>query len=172
MKYVAFISSTANSSKGFTLIEMVLALSLFSLILLMGYQAIASTSQSSKRLSAVTEQQQELRATFRSLDNAFKSMAPLKGDRFNVEFNLSDADSPWLSGSKFIRFNINTEQELWAFLDEDPIGTLLSANMTGAEFTFHSKERVLSAWDSSKQPQAMELSWLLGEERLTWRFED
>jgi prepilin-type N-terminal cleavage/methylation domain-containing protein len=155
---------------GFTLIEMLLALSLFSLLLTMGYQTIAAESNNSARVTQALQQQASLRATYRSLTNAFKSMAPVTGNQFEITFDLSRADSPWLQGSKVIRFVINAEQEMWAYIDDDDKGTQLIQNIDRAEFAFVSNQTSLGQWQSPRRPNALELKWIEGGERQRWRF--
>ena len=161
-----------TNNSGFTLLEMVLAMGLFSLILVMGYKAITMTAKSRSRVSTAIDQQESLRATFRSLSHAFNSIAPLQGRRNQIEFDLSRADSSWLQGSKKIQFVVTTDEKLWAFLDDDEQGTLLMSSMVGAQFAFIDGDVRLSNWDSARRPTSIELSWLKGNELQRWRFGD
>lgn len=164
--------SRRTNNSGFTLLEMVLAISLFSLILVIGYQAITMTAKSRLRISTAIDQQESLRVTFRSLSHAFRSIAPLQGKLDRIEFDLSRANSTWLQGARKIQFIVNADGELWAFLDDDEQGSLLMSSMAGAEFTFIDGDVRLPTWDSARRPRAIELSWFKGNELQQWRFGD
>ncbi len=155
---------------GFTLIELVMALSIFSLILLIAYQALVQTAQSKLRVSESVNQQNELRSAYRVLGDAFEAGAKLTGHRYRVELDLTMADSRWLAGSKHIVFEIDEDQALWASLDNDQPSSLLLSALDQAEFRYLDGEQIHASWDSAQSPALIELSWFDDGEPQAWRF--
>lgn len=157
--------------RGFTLIEMVLALSIFSLIILMSYQVLATTAQAKLRVSQSSDEQTQLRAAYRTLGNAFAARAQLNGDKSKVELNLSRADSTWLDGTQFISFVILDGQALWAYVDNDEAqASLLLSGLEQAEFKYFVGEQSRAAWALKSPPVAVELSWIERGELRKWLF--
>jgi prepilin-type N-terminal cleavage/methylation domain-containing protein len=155
---------------GFTLIEMVLALSIFSLILLIAYQAMVSSSRAKLRVSNSVDQQSERRSAYRTLSNAIDSQANVNGDRYSIEFDLSSADSPWLEGADRLRLVITDDQSLWAYIDNQQPGSRLLGAMDQAEFSYFDDGVSELSWNKTVRPNAIELSWSEQGQLQRWRF--
>lgn len=164
------MNSSTSKIKGFTLIETVLTLSIFSLILLVAYQAMIISAEGRERVSKLAEQQNQLRTTYRSLSNAFDSQAQLKGSQSQIEFDLSTSDSTWLSGAKQLRFVIHDDVSLRAYLDNQQQYSVLMANLINPEFAYFNGESMQNSWNSLQRPIAIELTWFDGGTLQRWRF--
>jgi len=160
----------AKHANGFTLLEMVLALSIFSLILLMAYQAVVSSSQAKLRVSNAVDHQSEQRSAYRTLGNAVGSLADINGDRHFIEFDLSYADSPWLEDVGRLRLVIATDRSLWAYVDDQEPGTRLLGLGEQAEFSYIDDGIRQLSWSKSNRPSAIELSWSEQGQLQRWRF--
>ncbi|MFT6406812.1 MAG: prepilin-type N-terminal cleavage/methylation domain-containing protein [Arenicella sp.] len=158
-------------ASGFTLIEMVLALSIFSLILLMAYQAIVSSAEAQQRVSQSVDQQNELRSAYRTLSNAFDSQAQFFGDKHSIEFDLSSADSEWLEGVDWLRLVISNDQRLSAYIDSEAQASRLLSLVDQAEFSYIDGDLKHLRWDKIQRPNAVELSWREQGELHRWRFD-
>ena len=159
-----------KQANGFTLIEMVLALSIFSLILLMAYQALVSSSQAKLRVSNAVDQQSERRSAYRTLGNAIDSLATINGDRHFIEFDLSSADSPWLEGADRLRLEIAADHSLWAYIDDQQPGSRLLELGDQAEFSYLDDGLSQMRWSKAIRPNAIELSWSEQGQLQYWRF--
>ena len=160
-----------STSAGFTLIELVLAMSIFSLILLMAYQALTSSAQAKLRVSQSVEAQSDLRSAYRTLSNAFDSRAQIKGDTHSIELDLTTADSAWLEGAKRIQFVIGDDQALWAYIDRQSQASRLFSGLELAEFRYIDGDLSHRNWRNSQRPDAVELSWSEGGVLRRWRFD-
>jgi len=160
-----------DTVNGFTLIELVLAMSIFSLILLMAYQVLASSARAKLSVSDSVGKQAELRSAYRTLSNAFDSGAQIKGDRHNIELDLTTADSPWLEDAKRISFVLSVDHILSAVVDDQDYESILLDALEQAEFRFFDGELRHSNWSSIQRPSAIELSWNHGGELRRWRFD-
>jgi prepilin-type N-terminal cleavage/methylation domain-containing protein len=164
------VIASTKQVNGFTLIEMVLALSIFSLILLIAYQAVVSSSQAKLRVSNAVDLQSERRSAYRTLSNAIDSQASISGDRYAIEFDLSSADSPWLEGADRLRLVIADDQSLWAYIDGQQPGSRLLGSIHQAEFSYVNDGISLLNWNKASQPSAIELSWSEQGQLQRWRF--
>lgn len=162
--------ASTKQVNGFTLIEMVLALSIFSLILLIAYQAVVSSSQAKLRVSNAVELQSERRSAYRTLSNAIDSQALINGDRHSIEFDLSSADSPWLEGVDRLRLVIADDQSLWAYIDGQQPGSRLLSWIDQAEFSYFNDDISQPNWNKASRPSAIELSWSERGQLQRWRF--
>ncbi len=162
---------TAGKQRGFTLLEMVLALSIFSLILLVTYQVLVSSAQSKLRVSQEVNRQYQLRSAHHTLSNAFETKARIKGDRHRIEFDLSAGDSTWLDGARWLTLVIRDDQSLWASIDSDKDASRILDSASGAEFRYLKDEVSHSKWQAVRPPHAVEFSWFSGGEPRRWRFE-
>jgi type II secretory pathway component PulJ len=150
---------------------MLLALSIFSMIILMAYQVLQTTAQAKLQVSASSDQQGALRAAHRILDHAFDSRAQITGRKDSVELNLSNSDSRWLQGTQRLSFAIVDGHALWAYLDNDEAqATLLLSELDQAEFRYLEESLSYRNWDKKPLPLAVELSWVQGDEVRKWLF--
>jgi prepilin-type N-terminal cleavage/methylation domain-containing protein len=164
------VRAPTNHTNGFTLIEMVLALSIFSLILLIAYQSIVSSSQAKLRVSNAIDQQSERRSAYRTLSNAIDSQASISGDRYAIEFDLSSANSRWLEGADRLRLVIADDQSLWAYVDNQQPGSRLLGSLDQIEFSFVNDGLSQPNWNNASPPSALELSWSEQGQLQRWRF--
>lgn len=155
---------------GFTLIEMVLSLSVFSLILLIAYQTVVLSSQAKLRVSAAVDQQSDLRSAYRTLSNAFDSQANFIGDRHFIEFDLTTAESNWLEGAERLRLVISDDQRLLAYIDGQQSPSRLLGLIDQAEFGYLDDDLNHKEWNKAQAPNVIELSWRERGELLRWRF--
>ena len=160
----------AQKQSGFTLVETLLALTIFGFILLVAYQALESSVQAKVRVVSSVEQQNQLRLAHRTLTNVFDSGAELSGDNDSVEIDLSSGDSPWLEGVKRISLVISEDQTLWAGIDGGEVTKLLE--MPGvAEFGYLDGGIRQVIWQGQRRPTGVELRWLEGGELRRWQFQ-
>ncbi|MBL4672966.1 MAG: prepilin-type N-terminal cleavage/methylation domain-containing protein [Arenicella sp.] len=162
--------ASTKQVNGFTLIEMVLALSIFSLILLIAYQTVVSSSQARLRVSNAIDQQSERRSAYRTLSNAVDSQASVSGDRYSIEFDLSTADSPWLEGADRLRLVIADDHSLWAYVDGQQPGSRLLREIDQAEFSYFNDGISQLNWNKASRPSAIELNWSEQGQLQRWRF--
>ena len=159
-----------QKQSGFTLVETLLALTIFGFILLVAYQALESSVQAKLRVTSSVERQHQLRLAHRTLTNVFDSGAELSGDNDSVEIDLSSGDSPWLEGAKRISLVISEDQTLWASIDGGDATKLLE--MSGvAEFGYLEGEIRHVVWQGQRRPSGVELRWLEGGELRGWQFQ-
>jgi prepilin-type N-terminal cleavage/methylation domain-containing protein len=163
------MTSTKNLN-GFTLIEMVLSLSIFSLILLIAYQTVVSSSQAKLRVAKSVEQQSELRSAYRTLTNAFDSQASFIGDKHFIEFDLTTAQSPWLEEAESLRLVLTEDQRLLAYVDGRQSPSPLLSFINQAEFSYLDDDLIQLRWNRSQPPKAIQLSWNKQGELQRWRF--
>ena len=159
-----------HKQNGFTLVETLLAVTIFALILLVAYQTLESSVQAKLRVANSVERQNQLRLTHRTLTNVFDSGAELSGDSGAVEIDLSSGDSPWLEGAKRISLVISEDQTLWATIDSDQASKLLELSGV-AEFAYLEGEIRHVFWQGQRRPTGVELSWLEGGELRHWLFQ-
>lgn len=157
------------SQRGFTLIEMLLALSVFSLIMLVAYQALGASAKAKLRVSQSIDQQSQLRSAHRTLSNALDSRAAINGGRFRLELDMSVADSPWLAGANSVRFEIDKDGSLTAYIDNNQ-ASLLIETLDQPQFRYFTNDATRSSWAQSDRPSAVEFSWVEHGEVRRWRF--
>ena len=157
------------SSNGFTLIEVLLAISLFSLLMLIGYQGIISTATGRANVIEKTERQANLRDAHSSLSNSLAAMTPIQGNSTRLNIDLSQAKSPWLMDADSLSFYISQTGELQTELDGASNGALLSG-LGDAQFSYYSGGDKFSAWERKQRPELIELSWREGDQIKRWRF--
>ncbi len=156
---------------GFTLIETVLAMSIFSLILLIAYQTLVTGAQAKQRVSESASLQTQQRSAYRTLANAFDAGARVIGAQHTIEIDLTTGDSIWLEEAKNIEFALTPDGELWAYVDVDQQASLLLSQLDQAKFSYFAAGERHSQWNSKLSPSAVDLSWVEGGELRRWRFE-
>ena len=161
---------TENSMIGFTLIEVLVSLSLFSLIIAISYQSIISTATGRSLLLAKVDRQYALRASHLTLKNAFISGSMVRGDRQQIEFDLAAANTSWLLGSRKLVLTISKQGQLLANVDDAKTNSVLMNNLDQAKFSYHSKGVGQTEWPGKTSPDWAELSWVENGEQQEWRF--
>ena len=156
---------------GFTLIEMLLALSIFSLMLLFTYQTIVSSADAKRRVSESVGQQSELRSAYRTLSNAFASKAIFIGDKSSIDFDLSSADSAWLEGADRLSLVFSKDQSLLAFVDDEAQASRLLSSINQAQFGYIHGGLRYRQWDKTQRPDLVVLSWNEQGELQRWQFD-
>ncbi|NND00611.1 MAG: prepilin-type N-terminal cleavage/methylation domain-containing protein [Gammaproteobacteria bacterium] len=155
---------------GFTLIETLLALLLFTLILTMGYQSIVSASQARKLVVENVDRQHALRITHRTLGQAISSNGLLSGDLTHLEINLRGATSGWLPDNRSITLSINSQGQLLARLDEQQYSEILLDGLYQAQFNYLEDQISHASWNKKIQPHLVELSWFEKGAHNNWKF--
>lgn len=154
----------------FTLIELLLALSLFGLILLLAYQTLVSSALVKQRVSESIEQQSKLRAAYRTLTNALSSKGRITGDHQSIKLDLDLSDSSWLEGVSTIDFVIDEGQSLLAYLDAGGQASELAYFSDQAEFSYVRDGIVYRVWKSEQSPDSVVLSWVENSVVHRWQF--
>lgn len=150
-------------SKGFTLVELVVVLALFSMVLLFCYQAFSASVAVQNRVSAAIIAQTQLRTTYGALRSALESGGSITGDARQLTVNLSDASSRWLldQGVKRVRFSLTDSGQLWQQLDGRLPSELLLEQARGVQFSYlTAKGERVSEWQALSNPQAVVLTGL------------
>jgi len=174
--------SNSNSSRGFTLIEILLALLISSLVLVSIYGVFSSVSRARDRLEAEGLVYHQARIFFDRLSGELSSMrlSPLgQGDVFHsgknrdgevfFEFN-TESVSPWLQqygGLSRVRYEIHqgegsaelfrSEQSLLADLSaSEPL--LFIAGLKTFQLRYFSQGEWQDSWSGKNQPQLLEVT--------------
>jgi prepilin-type N-terminal cleavage/methylation domain-containing protein len=152
--------SETVKNKGFTVLELVVGLALFSLVLSMCYAALLDASKVYQRVSESAVQQQQQRTTYRTLRDALRSGAQVSGDRESLSLDLSSATSLWALTSSNVRFQIVDGKELWEFHNTNVDGQRLLQKFHGLRFSFGNSEgEMQSHWHRQEPPSRVGLSW-------------
>ena len=159
-----------SSMIGFTLIEVLVSLTLFSLIIAIAYQSIISTATGRSLLVEKVDRQYALRAAHLTLKNAFSSGSLVWGDRQQIEFDLATSDTPWLLGTQKLMLTINKQGQLLAKLDNAADNSVLMNKLDQAAFMYHSNGVDQREWALNTLPDWAELSWTENGEQRRWRF--
>ena len=159
-----------GTTAGFTLIEILLVLSMFCLILAMGYQSVVYTAQARTRVVDQVDQQQSLRGAHRTLNNVFSTNAPMSGTERSLRIELDQSDSRWLAGNSRLTLNLNSQGQLVAEVDNPVHRTILLTGLERASFRYFENNIGHSSWSNSTQPQLVSLQWSDSGRPINWKF--
>ena len=163
-------SPRPSAQMGFTLIEVMLVLTLFSLLMTMAYQSIVAGAQAKSIVQARVSQQSMLRSVHRTLQHALSSGARIKGASDRVEIDLRYADTDWLDGVDKMQLFANGEGELRAAVDDSPGPTVLLGNFKRHGFRYLSGGLEYPLWNQVQRPDAVVFYWTSGDIQERWLF--
>ena len=158
-------ASLSTYDDGFTLLELIVALALFSLILSFAYQALVTSVDVHSRVSDSISSQEQLRIAHRTLRNAVGSGGRISGTSGVLEIDLDSATTQWSLNARFVSFQIRNGNELWQFVDKQVQGELLLN--ASADLTFgylNQASDVYLNWNENTNPQAVSLGNILNDE--------
>lgn len=161
---------TANNQSGFTLLEIMIAISLFGLLLVLGYRSISTTAISTKQFQQFTDNYQQIRDAHRVLRQAIESGAAVSGDSLNLNLNLETANSQWLNTTNSINFKITIDGRLTAITDQATSATTLITGLDNAGFRFLTTDANHKHWSKNGNPNLIEFSWSKQNQRQQWQF--
>ncbi len=148
---------------GFTLVELVVVLALFSLVLLFCYQAFSTSVAVQEKVSGAIVEQTQLRAAYSALRSAIESGGLITGDARQLSVELSHASSRWLldEGAQEVRFKLSASGELWQQQDGRLPSKLVLERVRAGQFSYlTAKGERLSQWQQANNPRAVILSGL------------
>jgi prepilin-type N-terminal cleavage/methylation domain-containing protein len=148
-----------SSESGFTLLEVILAITLFGMLVTIGYRAMVNGTQAKMIVRSQVIEQTMMGTAHRTLQQVFSSASRVKGSSNNLEIDLNYADNNWLDGVQFVRLTYNSNRELVAFTDTSAQGSLLMSNLNEAGFRYVAGGQEQSTWNLSKAPDAIIFFW-------------
>ena len=157
-------------SRGFTLIEVLISISVFSLLMLIAYQALGLTAQSKQAIAKESSAQSELRTTHRLLSNLMTSGASFSGELQWIEVDLSTATTAWLAGSDNLFLGVSDSQDLLAELDGETEQSVLLSGVDGLSFRYFDGKEFSQQWQSKQAPRALVVDWERNGEVYQWWF--
>lgn len=163
---------TYNSSLGFSLIELVVSLSVFSILVIISYSALTSTFQQDQALEKVLDWEAEQRSAYQILTLAFATRARLVGDSNSINVMLNGADDPAFMQYDNLELWWDNGAALYAKGNTAKLPSQLLEFARDGEFFFLSGDQELSRWTSTSLPDALGVRFLgLGKERQSrWVF--
>ena len=159
-----------SAQRGFTLIEMMLVITVFSLMLTIAYQSIVASAQANSIVAVRIADQAMLRAAHRTLQQAFASGARINGSVDRMEIDMRYADSHWLDGTEKVLLRIGSGGELHAFADNSRKATVLLNGLEKLRFLYMSEGLEYSAWDQQVRPDSIVLDWQSADTHQQWWF--
>lgn len=157
-------------SRGFTLIEVLISISVFSLLMLIAYQALNLTAQSKQAITNESSKQAELRTAHRLLSNLMSSGASFKGESQRIEVDLSSARTDLLAGSDTLFFGLSDSRDLLAELDTEAEQSVLLHELDALSFRYFDRGELSDQWRSKQVPSAIVLNWERDGEAYEWWF--
>lgn len=156
-------------SRGFTLVETLLVISLFAILIIIAYQALVTAAQAKVTVRSSVAQQAMIRSTHQVLQQAIGSGARIKGSVDQLEIDLRQADTTWLDGVDFLVLTLTENGELRVQSDHSSQTSILLSDLETARFSYTSKGLKQTMWDSVQQPDLVEFSWsLMGRSEQWW----
>ncbi|RBP47142.1 PulJ/GspJ family protein [Arenicella xantha] len=155
---------------GFTLVEFLLVLSLFAMLSLIAYQAIADVVNAKRRIQQEVMQQTERRITHRTLQLAALSGAKIGGNHTALTLNFESRDADWLSGANTVLFRVSNEGMLQVQSDLQDSWSVLMSGLQQAGFRYVMDGVELDAWQGDEPPQQIVFYWRQHGEFERWRF--
>ena len=157
--------SFSVSSLGFTLLELIVALALFSLILGFVYQVLVTSVDVHDRVSDSISSQERVRIAHRTLSDALASGGRFSGESRLLEIDLGSAITQWSLSAQLVRFEIRNGNELWQFMDKQTNGEMLLREPINLRFGYLDEtNQVYLSWEEGKNPQAVSLGQVLSGE--------
>ena len=164
------IGPSQSAQMGFTLIEIMLVITLFSLLMTMAYQSIVAGAQAKSIVQARVSQQSMLRAAHRTLQHALSSGARIRGSSDRVEIDLRYADTDWLDGVDKMQLFANRAGELSAVTDNSSGPTVLLKKLERHGFRYLSGGLEYAVWGQEQRPDAVVFYWASGDRQEQWFF--
>ncbi len=159
-----------KKSQGFTLIEVLISISIFSLLMLIAYQALSLTAQSKQAITNESSRQAELRTTHRLLSNLLSSGASFSGELQWLEIDLSSANTAWLAGGESLILGVSESQDLLAELDGETEQSVLLSRVDSLSFRYFDRGEFSEQWRSKQVPSALVVNWERNGEVFEWWF--
>lgn len=137
----------SKTQSGFTLIELIIALSIASIVIAMAYNSMARLSQSNKQLREHLTEEQNLWRTHQVLSQIFDHAEVVESQRDLIILEVTTAPLDWLKEVKKIQLtlsNTSTSQEtsLLAQLDDEVSTNLLIKELVDARFSLSNNNSV------------------------------
>ncbi len=158
-------SQNARQS-GFTLLEMLIALTLFALLIGLGYQALLNIALSQKKIAQHTAQQTSHAIAHRTIRQLIRSNAAISGSTQSLTFQFDGHDSPNYVNEKFLTISIHQNK----LIRTGSTNAILLSGIDSAIFSYQHNGQRLSNWKQEKQPDSIQLSWTENDEDHYWEF--
>jgi len=165
-----FVSDVDINSRGFTLIEVLISISIFSLLILIAYQALSLTAVSKQTIANESTAQSELRSAHRLLSNLMRSGASINGEAQQMVVDLGSASTAWLAGSETLFLGLSEAQDLFAEIDNEAEQSVLLYGLDSFRFRYFDRGEFSDEWRSQQAPSAVILNWERDGEVYEWWF--
>ncbi|MCH2190817.1 MAG: type II secretion system GspH family protein [Gammaproteobacteria bacterium] len=159
----------SSDQSGVTLLELIVVLSLFSLIATLTFQGLALTISNKVTIKQEVERQSEIAFTHRALSSAVESMAPINGSQIALTFYLHSSDSGYYPQANTQTFLIQ-DRSLKVILDSGSDETYLINDLDSAGFYFVSNGRRLYEWSRNENPDMLGFEWARHGKTHNWLF--
>lgn len=165
----------AARQSGFTLLELLLALTLFAMLSVIGYQAIADVARAKGQIQSQVETQTQRRLAYRALQSAMSSGAEISGTRLDLRLLFSGQESNWPDSVTSAHIVLDSAGQLLSSLGPKGETTILMTGLEGAEFRYIKGGVEHSSLDSasgqqSDSPVQLIFSWRQAGAVEQWRF--
>ena len=175
---------------GVTLLELLTALAIFSLIMIMGYQGIVQLSYNQRYIEDAAQNQTQQALAHRTLRQALETRASLIGTSTEFSLNLQSSDSPYFAQKSSQTFVI-ADNTLSTYFDLESESTVLLRDIENASFGYVShhvdqpnSNRAINGnsntefvqnsraplWQAKTPPALIELSWQKDGQLNNWLF--
>lgn len=158
-----------HSQSGFTLLELLISLTMFSLLMTMGYQSLTTLALNQRNIERHSELQSNKGLSHLALRNALNSGAVLTGAPNAFELKLNSVDTLYFPSSTSISFAIK-EGSLLSKTNNDARPTELMSDLEEASFSYLDTGQRYARWSQPKPPQMLEFSWLKNGQTHKWLF--
>lgn len=153
---------------GFTLLELMISITLFTMLLGLGYQSMINLAYSQKAIERHTESQKARALSHRTLRQLIDSSAVLSGTSNTITFSFEQADTATrLNQTRHLIYI--SEQGL---ISKEPAHeeVTLMTELASASFDYYKGGEKVSVWNRSSRPDLVELSWIENDSRRSWLF--
>jgi len=175
---------------GITLLELLTALAIFSLIMIMGYQGIVQLSYNQRYIEDAAQNQTQQALAHRTLRQALETRANLIGTSTEFSLNLQSSDSVYFAQKSSQTFVI-ADNTLSTYFDLESESTILLQGIENASFSYvghdahkpksneiingNSNTKLIqnsrsSLWQARTPPTLIELSWQKDGQLNNWVF--
>ncbi|MEO0369567.1 MAG: prepilin-type N-terminal cleavage/methylation domain-containing protein, partial [Pseudomonadota bacterium] len=106
------MSAKPIGEAGFTLLELMLAMSLFAILSILASRTLIETRHNHNAIVSNVDLLSDQQAAYRTLRNTFLAGAKIVGTEEFIEVDLSHVHSGWLLDHSVLRFSISEQRSL------------------------------------------------------------